>query len=61
VKDPFSLNFADLVEPANLITLAMSQAGRILWVISTLRAGRFRLISAREATAKERRRYEEAR
>ena len=60
MKDPLSLDFEDLVEPANLITLAATPEGRILYIVSTERAGRLRIISARSATSHERRRYEEA-
>ena len=58
--DPLSLDFDDLVEQDNLITLASSPTGRILYVVSTVRGERIRLISARLATLTERRRYEEA-
>jgi len=58
--DPLSLDFEDLVGPDNLITLAASPTGRILYVVSTERDGRLRIISARDATSQERRRYEEA-
>lgn len=60
MKDPLSLDFDDLVEPDNLITLAAWPAGRILYIVSTVREDRIRIISARDATAHERRRYEEA-
>jgi hypothetical protein len=57
--DPLSLDFEDLVEPEKLITLAASRTGRILYIVSTVRGDRIRLISARPATQSERRRYEE--
>jgi uncharacterized protein len=60
MKDPLSLDFEDLVEPDNLITLAASPARRILYIVSTVRNDRIRIISARIATSNERRRYEEA-
>lgn len=60
MKDPLSLDFDDLVEPANLITLAATPEGRILYIVSTERDDRLRIISARDATPSERRRYEEA-
>lgn len=59
MKDPFSLDFEDRVEPARLVTLAASPAGRILYVVSTQSGERIRIISAREATRHERRLYEE--
>lgn len=60
MTDPLSLDFDDLVEPANLVTLATSPSGRILYVVSTENSGRIRIISARDANRQERRRYEEA-
>lgn len=60
MKDPLSLDFDDLNEPANLITLAATPEGRILYIVSTERDDRLRIISARDATPSERRRYEEA-
>jgi uncharacterized DUF497 family protein len=59
MKDPLSLDFDDLVEPDNLITLAASPSGRILYIVSTVRGDRLRIISARDATSTERRRHEE--
>ena len=60
MKDPLSLDFDGLFEPDNLITLAASPGGRILYIVSTVRDDRIRIISARDATPHERRRYEEA-
>jgi uncharacterized DUF497 family protein len=60
MTDPLSLDFDDLVEPANLITLATSPSGRILYIVSTESSYRIRIISARDASRQERRRYEEA-
>jgi len=42
-----------------LIKVGANQSGRILVLVYTLRGTRFRLISARRATAKERRMYSE--
>jgi uncharacterized protein len=61
MSDPFSQDFADAVHRENLVTLAASPFGRILYVVSTERNRRIRIISARDATRYERRRYEEAR
>lgn len=61
MSDPLSLDFADGLQPANLVTLAATPFGRILYVVSTERHRRIRIISARDATRHERRRYEEAR
>lgn len=58
LKDPFSQDFEDSLSPENLVTLAASPSGRILYVVSTEREHRLRLISAREATRYERRLYE---
>ena len=60
MKDALSLDFDDLVEPSNLITLAATPGGRILYIVSTERDDRLRIISARDATPSERRLYEEA-
>jgi uncharacterized DUF497 family protein len=60
LTDSLSLDFDDLVEPANLVTLATSPTGRILYIVSTESGDRIRIISARDATRQERRRYEEA-
>ena len=60
MRDPFSQAFDDGLQPANLITLATSPSGRILYIVSTERDRRIRIISARDATRHERRRYEEA-
>ncbi len=59
MRDTSSVDFEDLVEPANLITLAASPNGRILYIVSTERGSRIRIISARDATRHERRLYEE--
>jgi uncharacterized protein len=60
MTDPLSLDFNDAFQPANLVTLAASPTGRILYVVSTESHERVRIISARDATRQERRRYEEA-
>jgi len=59
MRDSFSLDFDDLVQPDRLVTLAASPAGRILYIVSTESGDRIRIISAREATRHERRLYEE--
>jgi len=61
MRDPFSQDFADSLQPDNLVTLAATPFGRILYVVSTERDRRIRIISARDATRHERRRYDEAR
>jgi uncharacterized DUF497 family protein len=59
MKDPFAVDFEDLVEPTRLVTLAATLGGRILYVVSTESGNRIRIISAREVTRHERRLYEE--
>ena len=58
MTDPYAVDFADTVEPANICTLAASPDGRILYVVSTIVSERIRIISARIATRHERRLYE---
>ena len=53
IRDPFSEQ-----EP-RWITLGMDALGRLLVVVYTWRGDRIRLISARPATPRERRQYEE--
>ena len=60
MRDPFSQDFDDRLQPANLVTLAASPSGRILYIVSTESDHRVRIISARDATRQERRLYEEA-
>lgn len=59
MKDPFSQDFDDGLCPANLVTLAASPSGRILYIVSTESDHRIRIISARDATRHERRLYEQ--
>jgi uncharacterized protein len=60
MTDTRSLDFDDLAIPDNLITLAATPTGRILYIVSTVRGDRIRIISARSATRRERSLYEEA-
>ena len=53
IRDPFS------EQEERWITLGRDAFGRLLIVIYTWRGERIRLISARRATARERRQYEE--
>jgi len=57
--DPLSVDFEDIEHPENTLTLAMSPRDRILYVVTTERGDRVRIISARVATSHERRLYEE--
>lgn len=59
MTDRFSLDFEDRSEPEKLVTLATSPSGAILYIVSTERDDRIRLVSARYATSRERRRYAE--
>lgn len=61
--DVLSMTFPDpdhSVDEERSITIGLSQQGRILVVAHTVRKGRVRIISAREATRHERKYYEEA-
>ncbi len=53
IRDPFS------EQEQRWITLGMDALGRLLVVVYTWRGDRIRLISARPATPRERRQYEE--
>jgi uncharacterized protein len=57
--DYFAFDFVDDGDPENLITLAASSSERILYVVSTIRGERVRIISARYAIKSERKRYEQ--
>jgi len=48
------------LQPANLVTLAASPSGHILYVVSAENDHRIRIISARDAARHERRLYEKA-
>ena len=54
MRDPFS------GEEERWVTMGLDALGRVLVVVYTWRGESARLISARKATARERRRYEEA-
>jgi len=61
MRDPFSQDFDDGLQPASLVTLAASPSGPILYIVSTESDHRIRITSsARDATRHERRLYEEA-
>ncbi len=57
MRDPFSVDFDDAEHPENTVTLAMSPRDRILYVVTTERGDRARIISARVATSHEMRYY----
>ncbi|MBM3289228.1 MAG: BrnT family toxin [Candidatus Hydrogenedentes bacterium] len=60
--DPLSATFPDedhSVRERRLVTIGCSSRGRLLVIAHTERQGRLRIISARKATAHERRRHDE--
>ena len=57
--DPLSLDVGDATDPSRIVTLGMG-ASRVLYVVSTDRADRIRVISARKANRHELRTYQEA-
>ena len=59
MRDPLSVDFDDIEHPENTVTLAMSPRDRILYVVTTERGDRVRIIGARVATSHERRLYED--
>lgn len=59
MRDPLAVDFDDLTDPVNLVTLAMSPRNRTLYVVTTERGDRVRVSSARVATKHERRIDEE--
>lgn len=59
--DPLEVTISDPVHSrgeSRFLSIGISKAGRLLVVAYTERQGRIRVISAREATPKERRHYE---
>ena len=59
--DPLEVTISDALHSegeSRFLSLGKSEAGRLLVVAYTERQGRIRIISAREATPKERREYE---
>ena len=60
LSDPLAVTIEDVtaVGEARFVTIGLGSAGEILVVVYTEREGRFRPISARRATPRERRNYE---
>ena len=59
--DPLEMTIGDpghSVDELRFLSIGLSDSGRLLVVAYTEREGRIRLISAREATARERKTYE---
>jgi hypothetical protein len=63
LEDELAVTVRDVRTQAEdrFVTLGVEPAGRLLVVVYTWRGERIRLISARQATARERRQYEERR
>lgn len=61
LADPVAVTAPDLYEPDRSITIGSSRLLRLLFVVHTVthRPGRVRIVSARKATAAQRRKYEE--
>jgi uncharacterized DUF497 family protein len=59
--DELSVPLAEIAHPERLVIIGESRLGRVLLVVFTerLKSGTLRLISARRATKRERRAYEE--
>jgi hypothetical protein len=62
LHDDYAITIPDEgLDEERLVTTGMDALGRVLVVVYTWREGRVRLISARSATPRERRQYEENR
>jgi uncharacterized DUF497 family protein len=63
LEDDSAVTIRDLssVDEERWVTMGLDASGRLLVVVYTWRGERVRLISAREATPRERRQYEESR
>jgi len=63
LEDDSALTMSDLssIDEERWVTMGLDAFGRLLVVVYTWRSERVRLISAREATRRERRQYEEVR
>jgi hypothetical protein len=62
LQDPLAITYADpdhSLDEEREITKGYSNRGRLLVVAHVERGGRFRIITARRATARERRKHEE--
>ncbi len=57
--DPNGKDFPDPTKPDNMRTIGFSLQARVLYVVTTERGPRTRIISARPATSSERLRYAE--
>ncbi len=60
LMDPFSLDLADALDPTRIVTIGMG-SDRLLYVVSTDRNDRLRIISARKAAPHDQHTYQETR
>jgi uncharacterized protein len=58
--DPRGIAAPDFHDPDRFVLIGRSSLSRVLFVVHCLRADRIRIISARCATASQRKKYEEA-
>ena len=58
-SDPCAIDAPDLIEPHRFVIIGVSQIARVLFVVFAERGERIRILSARRATAAQRRKYEE--
>jgi uncharacterized protein len=57
-SDPNEVAFRDPVEPDHVHSLVMSNKARVIFVVTTERGSRTRIVSARKAAPHEQRTYE---
>ena len=57
--DPNHKDLPDAIDPENVVTIGFSLAARVLYVVTTERGVRIRVISVRRARPGERRKYAE--
>jgi hypothetical protein len=55
--DPHEISVEDPTDPSRVVSLVMSYKTRVLFIVSTERGSRTRLISARKANTHEQRTY----
>jgi hypothetical protein len=57
--DPRGIDAPDVYDPDRFVLIGRSSVSRVLFVVHCQRADRIRIISARRATASQRKKYEE--
>jgi uncharacterized protein len=57
--DPRGIDAPDLYDPDRFVLIGRSSLSRVLFVVHCQRGDRIRIISARRATASQRKKYEE--